>query len=371
MTTKRDGLVISFRKALARRSLALEFNSWLKDANGTDRLEALCADPANEVVDKSGLIEAFVERKRTPKKDLTKTHIRTGLKMLVLERFLEPAIASVALCFSYHSFRVIGVADLQRLAQALLGSPVQRWNTPEKRIWFASCVTEYESSWKFADGKHRCGLVQQSPLGKRKFDNANRGARPSQPLGLPPVACDGADRGCDDQVGTAISMHSRSWSQHPEQPHATGSRVEALQAPTLAAASLECAGQPFAREERGLQADSSSLMALRDIQASNQLENSHYDAPQASIFDTTQRNFNFEQDFVENSSNCEQIFSFDSFNFEQDFEKNYSEPTNFNFEQDFVGNRSNFGINTSACETISRQNFHPESNMPCSTLLPT
>lgn len=133
-----------FRKGLAQRSLAKDFDAWERSTCQTSRLDSLYGDPKLSETRNDSNIPSFMQAEDMPHEDCVERGIQHGLKLLLFERVVQCSGISAILFFVFSRFRDITISDLQYLAAELKASEWILNHAKTIEPWFIECFTKYE-----------------------------------------------------------------------------------------------------------------------------------------------------------------------------------------------------------------------------------
>ncbi len=139
---------VRFRKGLSQRSLAIEYSQWEYCTYNSSRVSELAEDLSTAQEKAAGHIEEYVNfSNRFMNKQVTRTGIEHGIKMLVLERLLGKRAISAILSFKYTRFRVVKFEDLDCLVRGMNQTGWIMELVENKADWLDGCQSQYDGTY--------------------------------------------------------------------------------------------------------------------------------------------------------------------------------------------------------------------------------
>ncbi|KAI9039867.1 uncharacterized protein KD926_008968 [Aspergillus affinis] len=135
-----------FRRGLAQRSLAIEFDNWERAEYQSSRVSELHQDPDMADYKQNGHIHEFLQSNADRFKDRNSTlhGIKHGIRLLVFELIFGHAGVSAILVLFYSHFRGVKYKNHIELKSLILESPWQSLAI-HKSSWLEDCQHRYDT----------------------------------------------------------------------------------------------------------------------------------------------------------------------------------------------------------------------------------
>ncbi|TKA25280.1 hypothetical protein B0A54_17472 [Friedmanniomyces endolithicus] len=137
-------LLTKFRKGLAQRSLATDFDAWERSNCHSSRLDSLYNDPKLSETRHDSNMPSFMQAEDMPREDCVERGIQHGVKLLLFERIAQCSGVSAVLFFVFSRFRDVTFSDLQDLAVEIKASKWILHHAATIQPWFIECIAKYE-----------------------------------------------------------------------------------------------------------------------------------------------------------------------------------------------------------------------------------
>ncbi|KAK0247210.1 hypothetical protein LTR01_008875 [Friedmanniomyces endolithicus] len=139
-------LLTKFRKGLAQRSLATDFDAWERSNCHSSRLDSLYNDPKLSETRHDSNMPSFMQAEDMPREDCVERGIQHGVKLLLFERIAQCSGVSAVLFFVFSRFRDVTFSDLQDLAVEIKASKWILHHAATIQPWFIECIAKYEEA---------------------------------------------------------------------------------------------------------------------------------------------------------------------------------------------------------------------------------
>lgn len=134
-----------FRKGLAKRSLAVQYDEWQQELpNEQSRVQDLAEDYSRAAERDSGRIRQFLASRGLPYEDRVTDGVKQGTQLLVFERKMRMTGSSALLFFCMGYFSKIKYSDFDSLASVFERKAWMVTTAKATSTWFDQCTTLYE-----------------------------------------------------------------------------------------------------------------------------------------------------------------------------------------------------------------------------------
>lgn len=168
-----------FRKGLAKRSLAMQYDEWQQTfSNEKSRVQDLAEDYSRASERDSGRIQQFLTSRGLPYENRVIDGVKQGTQLLVFERKMQMTGCSALLSFCMGYMSKIKYSDFDSLASIFERNVWMVTTAKTASTWYDHCGILYEGSFPLCS--HEPKLIQSSSVQNHYFEAAQHFEGPKQ-----------------------------------------------------------------------------------------------------------------------------------------------------------------------------------------------